>query len=121
MTALFAGNAVALPNTELAKHLVTALYKVGLSKDLVAVLEIEQFTETLKSFPHLALVTSEATGAELVAIRQALAARAGVRVPCVSVNAGLERFCCERVVTIDTTASGGNASLLTLDELELTH
>lgn len=120
LTALFAGNAVALPSTELAKHLVTALYKVGLSKDLVAVVEIEQLTETLKSFPHLALVASEATGAELVAIRQALAARTGVRVPCVSVHAGLERFCCERVVTIDTTASGGNASLLTLDEPELT-
>lgn len=121
LTALFAGNAVALPNTELAKHLVSALYKVGLSKDWVAVVEIEQLTETLDSFPHLALVASEATGAELVAIRQALAARAGVRVPCVSVHAGLERFCCERVVTIDTTASGGNASLLTLDEPELIH
>jgi RHH-type proline utilization regulon transcriptional repressor/proline dehydrogenase/delta 1-pyrroline-5-carboxylate dehydrogenase len=121
LSALFAGNAVALPNTELAKHLVTALYKVGLSKDLVAVVEIEQLTETLKTFPQLALLVSEATGSDLVLIRQALAARSGVRVPCISVQADLERFCCERVVTIDTTASGGNASLLTLDESELTH
>ncbi len=83
--------------------------------------DIEQLTHTLGAFPDLALVASEASGAELVAIRQALAARAGVRVPCVSVTSGLERFCCERVVTIDTTASGGNASLLTLDEPELVH
>lgn len=115
-TALLAGNAVALPNTELAKQLVTALYKVGIAKALVAVVEIEDVTTTLKTFPHLALVATETTGSELLTLRQALAARAGVRIPCIALSAGFERFCCERVVTIDTTAAGGNASLLTLDE-----
>jgi len=121
LTALLAGNAVALPTTDLAKHLVTAFYKVGISKDLVALVEMDDLANSLKSSPQLALVASEASGVDLVAIRQALAARTGVRVPCVSVDAGLERFCCERVVTIDTTAAGGNASLLTIDEPETVH
>ncbi|MFZ1386575.1 MAG: bifunctional proline dehydrogenase/L-glutamate gamma-semialdehyde dehydrogenase PutA [Thiolinea sp.] len=121
LTALLAGNAVALPITDLAKHLVTAFYKVGILKELVALVEMDDLVVGLKTFPQLALVASEASGPDLVAIRQALAARTGVRVPCVSVTAGLERFCCERVVTIDTTAAGGNASLLTIDEPETAH
>lgn len=116
LTALLAGNALALPPTDLAKHLVTALYKVGVAKQLVALVELEDLTTSLTQFPQLALVATAASGAERVMIRQALAARQGVRVACVDLEASLERFCCERVVTIDTTAAGGNASLLTLDE-----
>lgn len=116
LTALLAGNAVALPETELAKHLVMALYKVGLSKNLVAIVELDELSASLRHFPQLALVATAASGAELVRIRQALAARQGVRVACADLQAGFERFCCERVVTIDTTAAGGNASLLTLEE-----
>lgn len=56
--------------------------------------------------------------ASLLALQQALAAREGAIIPLVSVpkNAPvpLERLVVERSISIDTTAAGGNASLMTL-------
>jgi RHH-type proline utilization regulon transcriptional repressor/proline dehydrogenase/delta 1-pyrroline-5-carboxylate dehydrogenase len=57
-------------------------------------------------------VASAAGGAELRAIRQALAARDGPLVPLVTETAVPERFMVERHVCVDTTAAGGNAALL---------
>lgn len=48
--------------------------------------------------------------------RRILAAREGVRVALVSSSAGSEMLTVERVVSTDTTASGGNASLLALGD-----
>ncbi|CCG08903.1 L-proline dehydrogenase / delta-1-pyrroline-5-carboxylate dehydrogenase [Pararhodospirillum photometricum DSM 122] len=63
---------------------------------------------------ELALVVCD--GPEVPTLRRILAERPGARVPLVSLTDGLGRFVCERVVSIDTTASGGNASLLMLKE-----
>ncbi len=49
-------------------------------------------------------------------IRQALANRTGMRIPVVTVADGLERFLNERVISVDTTASGGNTTLLMLED-----
>lgn len=60
----------------------------------------------------------EGDAASLLALQQALAAREGAIVPIV-VSGGeaavpLERLVVERAISIDTTAAGGNASLMTL-------
>ncbi len=47
--------------------------------------------------------------------RLALAYLDGPRLPLVSLSEGAYRLTTERVVSIDTTASGGNTTLLTLD------
>ncbi len=52
-------------------------------------------------------------------LRVALAKLAGPRIPVFETDSDLHRFGLERVITIDTTASGGNASLLTLDSQPL--
>ena len=44
------------------------------------------------------------------------AASGGIGVPLAGTAAWLERFVHERTLTVDTTASGGNAALLSLDE-----
>lgn len=47
-------------------------------------------------------------------IRRILAARDGTRIPILSSDEPIYRYCAERVISVDTTASGGNASLLSL-------
>ncbi|MBK8455535.1 MAG: bifunctional proline dehydrogenase/L-glutamate gamma-semialdehyde dehydrogenase PutA [Thiofilum sp.] len=115
LLALATGNAVAVPNTPFAQRLVGVLHQAGINKDLVAVVELgSEEASSIQSFPQLALVALEGDSITLLPIRQALAQRSGVRVQLVQLNEGWQRFCAERVVTIDTTASGGNASLLTM-------
>lgn len=116
--ALAAGNAVALPESRLAAVLVAAAQKARLPAGLLGVMRLSgnispDEVAAIRDFPHLALVALEGTAAVLP-VRQALAQRAGVRVQCVALDEGVMRFCTERVVSIDTTAAGGNASLLTL-------
>ena len=64
-------------------------------------------------------VLSDENGPNWVTLRIALAKLAGPRIPLIETEAALHRFGLERVITIDTTASGGNASLLTLDSQPL--
>ena len=45
-------------------------------------------------------------------IRQALSARKGAVLPLITENFAPQRYVCESHLCIDTTASGGNASLL---------
>ena len=56
-------------------------------------------------------VASEGGGA---ALRQALAARAGARIPLIARRIDCISYAHERVLCIDTTAAGGNASLLAM-------
>jgi RHH-type proline utilization regulon transcriptional repressor/proline dehydrogenase/delta 1-pyrroline-5-carboxylate dehydrogenase len=49
-------------------------------------------------------------------LRQALAHRAGALLPLLTVPVRLSSLVIERHVSIDTTASGGNAELLTIAE-----
>ena len=60
----------------------------------------------------LDLVAVHAGGAEVVALRRALAAREGPIVPLVSQLTHPVAYADERTICIDTTAAGGNASLL---------
>lgn len=52
-------------------------------------------------------------------LRSELATRSGARLPMLDTDSTLDRFALERVISVDTTASGGNASLLTLDSMPL--
>jgi RHH-type proline utilization regulon transcriptional repressor/proline dehydrogenase/delta 1-pyrroline-5-carboxylate dehydrogenase len=47
-------------------------------------------------------------------LRIALAERSGPRIPLLDSDQEVVRLCAERVLSEDTTASGGNASLLAL-------
>ncbi|WP_170314861.1 hypothetical protein, partial [Aquibium carbonis] len=63
---------------------------------------------------HLAIdvVASAAEPARQRALRQALAARAGPIVPLIAEKLSPAAYAQERAVCVDTTAAGGNASLL---------
>ncbi|WP_020394361.1 bifunctional proline dehydrogenase/L-glutamate gamma-semialdehyde dehydrogenase PutA [Thiolinea disciformis] len=114
MQALLAGNAVVMPSGKLANQLLPALYPV-LSKDLIAALDMpDDINALLAALPSLALVAIEGDSTVTTPLRQMLAARQGVRVQLAQLDEGIERFVTERVISIDTTAAGGNASLLTM-------
>ncbi|UEM03737.1 bifunctional proline dehydrogenase/L-glutamate gamma-semialdehyde dehydrogenase PutA [Skermanella rosea] len=115
--ALAAGNAAALAGSgPAAGTVVAALRKAGVPDGVAAAVTVADAAGTLRSFPGLGVVAFEGTDAEAVPLRRALAERDGRRVPLASLDDGVERFATERVVSIDTTASGGNASLLTLGD-----
>ncbi|ABC21460.1 bifunctional proline dehydrogenase/L-glutamate gamma-semialdehyde dehydrogenase PutA [Rhodospirillum rubrum] len=115
---LAAGNAVLLagdPGAGVIAALRKALAEAGLSAGLVQSIVASDLPGLLREMPRLALVAHEGgVGGE--GLRVALAARSGARVPLVALVDGVGRYVSERVVSIDTTASGGNASLLMLDE-----
>jgi RHH-type proline utilization regulon transcriptional repressor/proline dehydrogenase/delta 1-pyrroline-5-carboxylate dehydrogenase len=100
--ALAAGNAV----LAVADGAVAAL--AGLP---VAALDGRIEPAALTALPHLALVAAEGPEDWLRALRVALAARQGPIVPLVT-ERDAERYVLERHLCIDTTAAGGNASLL---------
>ncbi len=111
--ALMAGNAVALPDNILGQTFLAALRKASVPDAVVGLVALPaDNAQAVADFPRLAAVALE--GDEVLAVRQALAQRAGIRVQLIALDEGVTRFCTERVVSIDTTASGGNASLLTL-------
>ncbi|MBZ8133698.1 bifunctional proline dehydrogenase/L-glutamate gamma-semialdehyde dehydrogenase PutA [Afifella sp. IM 167] len=122
VTALAAGNRVVIP-ARLADDAVTALAsalaELFQPKRLIVFLEGEP-AELAAKLPRLGLVVYEVQTApgDTTAreIRRAIAGRAGQRVPLLSLADGVALFSTERVVSIDTTASGGNATLLTLPE-----
>lgn len=115
--ALAAGNAAALAGSgPAAGAVVAALRRGGVPGGIAAAVTVADAASTLRSFPDLAVVAFEGSDAEAAPLRRALAERDGRRVPLASLADGVERFATERVVSIDTTASGGNASLLTLGD-----
>jgi RHH-type proline utilization regulon transcriptional repressor/proline dehydrogenase/delta 1-pyrroline-5-carboxylate dehydrogenase len=114
LLALAAGNAVAVTPSTFAEQLVGVLTQTYIDQSLIQVVELGDLGVSILAFPELAVVALEGELSTLLPIRQALAQRLGLRVQLVQLHEGWERFCTERVVTIDTTASGGNASLLML-------
>ena len=68
--------------------------------------------ESLEDLPDLALVAAAGPGDWLRALRRALSRRGGPIVPLVTAVIDPERYAVERHLCIDTTAAGGNASLL---------
>jgi RHH-type proline utilization regulon transcriptional repressor/proline dehydrogenase/delta 1-pyrroline-5-carboxylate dehydrogenase len=78
----------------------------------VAALDGQVAPEALTALPGLALVAARGPREWLRALRRALARRDGPIVPLETSALAPERFAVERHLCIDTTAAGGNASLL---------
>ena len=77
----------------------------------------ELVPDPLAAEPDAVLFAGTAAAAQ--ALRRKLAALPGSIVPLIVAGAGgypASRLVCERTITINTTASGGNASLLSLTE-----
>ncbi|MBK1623278.1 bifunctional proline dehydrogenase/L-glutamate gamma-semialdehyde dehydrogenase PutA [Afifella marina] len=116
VTALAAGNRAVVPAGIVDAAVVafkTALERVGAPAGLVVVVEGEPVA-LAAGLRGLGLVAYEGGGTQARTLRIALAERQGARLPLLSLAEGVAAFATERVVSIDTTASGGNATLLTL-------
>ena len=72
--------------------------------------------QALASVTGIAAVASCAEKAVLQAYRVALSSRDGVLLPLITERNASERFTLERHLCIDTTAAGGNASLIAASE-----
>jgi RHH-type proline utilization regulon transcriptional repressor/proline dehydrogenase/delta 1-pyrroline-5-carboxylate dehydrogenase len=75
--------------------------------------------DPLEARPDAVLFAGDAAAGTL--LRQRLAAREGALVPLVTPRDGrydAAQLTCERTLTVNTTASGGNASLLSLEDAE---
>ena len=105
--ALAAGNRV-IAAAEGATKATAFLQRIGLP--LVAV-DGMPTTEAMAAL-EIDLVAISATGPALGQIRRALAARPGPIVPVTTARIDPAAYCTERAICIDTTAAGGNASLL---------
>ena len=119
LLALAAGNAVALGGMEadhLAGELGPLLRGAGLPDGLFAAVADDDPAHLAATMPELGVVVMDGDEPVATPVRRALAARSGRRVPLIALADGIDLFATERVVSIDTTASGGNASLLTLSE-----
>ena len=105
--ALALGNAVLMidPPDDLAERLTEAGAPVSLHAGPLA-------PEDLTGLPRLAGVVARGDPAAMSRLRQALAARAGAIVALEPGGPDLRPFVHERTLCIDTTAAGGNATLL---------
>ena len=78
----------------------------------VVLLDGQVNLESLATVDRIAAVSCSADRDVLASMRRALARRPGPIVPLITGPAAVERFVLERHVCVDTTAAGGNASLL---------
>lgn len=127
IAALLTGNEVILhfpTQGEMCAEAAKALYQTGISEDVLSVANDSQ-TITLLHIDRLAQVAVAGTAHDVQEISQTLAATDGILTQVIAVTdkQGLSemltpdylyRFVTERVLTINTTAIGGNASLLEL-------
>ncbi len=127
IAALLTGNEVILHcprQAEMCAEAAKVLYEAGISDDVLSVANDSQ-TITLLHIDRLAQVAVAGSPAEIQEISQALANTDGILTQVIAVTdmEGLSdmltpdylyRFVTERVRTINTTAIGGNASLLEL-------
>jgi RHH-type proline utilization regulon transcriptional repressor/proline dehydrogenase/delta 1-pyrroline-5-carboxylate dehydrogenase len=107
LVALALGNAV----LAVADGAVAALAPLAAARLPVTALDGQVPPEVLAALPDLALVAANGPVDWLRALRVALSRRKGAIVPLETALAA-ERFVVERHLCIDTTAAGGNASLL---------
>ncbi|WP_352337813.1 aldehyde dehydrogenase family protein [Psychrobacter sp. 16-MNA-CIBAN-0192] len=127
VAALLTGNEVILhcpSQDEMCIAAVKALYQAGVSEDVISIANDSQ-TVTLLHIDRLAQVAVVGSRAEVQAISKTLASTDGILTQVIAITdmVGLVemlapdylyRFVTERVRTINTTAIGGNASLLEL-------
>ncbi|MGO1965282.1 MAG: 1-pyrroline-5-carboxylate dehydrogenase [Moraxellaceae bacterium] len=127
VAALLTGNEVILhcpSQIEVCEEAAKALYETGISDDVLSVANDSQ-TITLLYIDRLAQVAVAGSNSEVQDISQELANTDGILTQVISVTDMdglsemltpdyLHRFVTERVKTVNTTAIGGNASLLEL-------
>ncbi|WP_240219854.1 bifunctional proline dehydrogenase/L-glutamate gamma-semialdehyde dehydrogenase PutA [Rheinheimera hassiensis] len=120
ITALASGNAVvtAVEEADLAEAeaCIKAFLQAGLPQHLLAVVRLDCLT-TLLAHPDLAGAMVEVSSAVKPLCAALLASRAGAILPLITAPAGqrlLQRLVTEKTITINTTAAGGNASLMTM-------
>ena len=127
IAALLTGNEVILhcpSQDEMCNEAAKILYEAGISDDVLSVANDSQ-TITLLHIDRLAQVAVSGNGSEIQIISQELAQTDGILTQVIAVSDMeglsemltpdyLHRFVTERVRTINTTAIGGNASLLEL-------
>ena len=120
ITALAAGNAVvtAVEEADLpeAEACIKALQQAGLPQNMLAVVRLDCLT-TLLAHPDLAGAMVEVSSAVKPLCAELVAAREGAILPLITAPAGqrmLQRLVTEKTITINTTAAGGNASLMTM-------
>lgn len=127
LTALACGNPVIFSagiENEWGRRLVTLLHQVGVPRAVLAWAETEA-ADTLLQHPALTLVAPVCRSDELIGFQRQLANRGGLLVQlaaetdpqgCTTLlqRDHLHRFVTEKTRTINTTAVGGNATLLEL-------
>ena len=106
-TALDVGNAV----VAVADGATAALESL-VPDPRVVLLDGQVDPESLVTVDGIAAVACRADRDVLAAMREALARRPGPILPLITEPAAAERYVLERHVCVDTTAAGGNASLL---------
>lgn len=114
---LMTGNLVKISSNsegQAAQEIIKAFSKAQLKNLLV--IETSGSMEKLLSDPDIVLVMFDGSKELRTGYRQMLAARQGARIAIVSANTGNEMLTIERVVSTDTTASGGNTTLLALGD-----
>ncbi|MBR9885576.1 MAG: delta 1-pyrroline-5-carboxylate dehydrogenase [Oceanospirillales bacterium] len=126
-SALACGNPVLLGGAaeqEWCSRLVTLLHQIGVPRGILTLTD-DTPVEALMQLPHLALVAPVCQGKELPSFQRQLAERQGLLVQLVPETDAvrcttllqpdhLHRFVTEKTRTINTTAVGGNATLLEL-------
>ena len=106
-TALDAGNAVVA-----VADGATAAFESLVPDPRVVLLDGQVDPESLITVDGIAAVACSADRDVLAAMREPLARRPGSILPLITEPAAAERYVLERHVCVDTTAAGGNASLL---------
>ncbi|CAM3743871.1 bifunctional proline dehydrogenase/L-glutamate gamma-semialdehyde dehydrogenase PutA [Rheinheimera salexigens] len=122
ITALATGNAVitAVEEQDLleAEACIKALVQAGMPLNLVSAVRIDCLT-TLLAHVDLAGAMVEVSSAVKPLCAELLASREGAILPLITAPAGtrlLQRLVTEKTITINTTAAGGNATLMTMEE-----
>lgn len=124
ITTIAAGNcAIALVDNEYlseAEAISSILLQTGVPEGVFQVVQLAHLP-TLLTNEHLAGVVVDNASPLKKLIGQGLAARQGAILPLITAytNKGLfQRLVTEKTVTTDTTAAGGNASLMTMELIQ---
>ncbi|CAM4017148.1 bifunctional proline dehydrogenase/L-glutamate gamma-semialdehyde dehydrogenase PutA [Pseudoalteromonas byunsanensis] len=124
ITALAAGNTVITVASELfyeeAQAFRDKFISTGIAEGVFQVAKPNQL-QAILAHPHLSGAVVAARSSRLGYFSQQLAARSGAILPVISAeyyDTLINRLITEKTISIDTTASGGNTSLMTLVEDE---
>ncbi len=111
--AMALGNAVLLAEEsgkQAVEKIFEACHRAGIPRGLIH--SAGGSAEVLALVPELSAVAFSGDDVALSRLRVILADRPGPRLPLIARLDDTERFVTERVISVDTTASGGNATLL---------